>query len=113
MMMIIIIILVVAIVTIFSSYDLTDRDQVLLAVRDECTDDEEYGLLMKFCRKHLRSTYALDSCANVVEGTDHKLSFIDGIILVLLYVRIGLDLNARYDDFRWKDLMHCIETDIN
>ena len=42
----------------FSSYDLTDRDQVLLAVRDECTDDEEYGLLMKFCRKHFQSTYA-------------------------------------------------------
>ena len=95
----------------FSSYDLTDRDQVLLAVRDECTDDEEYGLLMKFCRKHLRSTYAFDIYGEVVKGTDYKLSFIDGIILVLLYVRIGLDLNARYDDFCWEDLMDGCTTD--
>ena len=96
----------------FSSYDLTDRDQVLLAVRDECTDDEEYGLLMKFCRKHLRSTYSVRRWVRTLwKETDYKLSFIDGIILVLLYARIGLDLNARYDDFCWQNLMDCCETD--
>ena len=43
--------------------------------------------------------------------TDYKLSFIDGIILVLLYARIGLDLNARYDDFCWEDFMDGCTTD--
>ena len=101
----------------FSSYDLTDRDQVLRAVRDACTDDEEYGWLMKFCRTHLRSTYALDIDGYVddADSDDSSVDYVTENIKEIVEFFLPKPRVFVKDKFECNDetvMRDCFETDI-